>query len=307
LPKELLNSGQLGFNAALEAVAWGQRDLLSPESVNGAILLWTIWCLETRWPEGKTAGHFRTTFSLSWQLAKEMQGPLVDPNMWGISRLLSMGADLRVADSLLQSGRSSLAHGFASLATVRQLDLLHKAGLALDAPDTIGARPLHSAILQEKWRNVAWLLDHGADPNSRHLAINPVIVMCAEKKAPHPLIERVLALGADPNDRGHCYRTALHAAAFTGHLQNTRELLAHGAELEPMDTWEHTPLYRAVFAMIAGEGDRMPVIEALVAAGANPNPSGPQGPSLKDFLLRSRELGAPDTMVTTLLHCIRLL
>ena len=306
LPGELLSAGRLGFNATLEAVAWGLREHLSPESVNGAILLWTIWCLETQWPEGKTAGHFRTGFSLSWQLAKEMQGPPGDPDRGVISRLLSLGADLRVADSIIRSGGSSLAHGFASLATVTQLEFLLKAGLALDDPDPIDVRPLHNAIRDKNWRNAAWLLDHGADPNSRHLSINPIIVMCAERKAPYSLIERALALGADPNAQGHCRRTALHAAAFTGDLQVVRKLIANGVDLEALDTWGHTPLYRAVFAMLAGEGDRMPVIEALVSSGANPNPSGTQGPTLKDFLLLGRELGAPDDIVSTLLHTLSL-
>jgi len=305
LPCEFLSAGRLGFNATLEAVAWGLREHLSPESVNGAILLWTIWCLETHWPEGKTAGHFRTVFSLSWQLAKEMQGQPGNPDRWGISRLLSLGADLRVVDSLIRSGGSSLAHGLASLATLRQLELLHKAGIALDDPDPIDVRPLHNAIRDKKWRNAAWLLDHGADPNSRHLSITPVIVMCAERNAPYSLIERVLALGADPNAQGHCRRTALHAAAFTGDLQVTRKLIAHGVDLEALDTWGHTPLYRAVFAMLAGEGDRMSVTEALVVSGANPNPSGTQGPTLKDFLLRARELGAPENIVSTLLLTLR--
>ena len=304
LPRELLSAGRLGFNATLEAVAWGLREHLSPESVNGAILLWAIWCLETHWPEGKTAGHFRTPFSLSWQLAKEMQNPPGAPDMWGISRLLSLGADLRVADSLIQIGNSSLAHGFAPLATIRQLELLHKAGLALDERDSIDVRPLHNAIRDRKWRNAAWLLDHGADPCSRHLSSNPVIVMCAERMAPHSLLERILALGADPNAQGHCGRTALHAVAFTGDIKSARIIIAHGADLEAQDTWGHTPLYRAVFAMLTGEGDRMPVIEALVVAGAAPNPSGTQGPTLKDFLLRARELGASDVMVSTLLQTL---
>ena len=130
--------------------------------------------------------------------------------------------------------------------------------------------------------------------------------MCAERKAPYSLIERALALGADPNAQGHCRRTALHAAAFTGDLQVVRKLIANGVDLEALDTWGHTPLYRAVFAMLAGEGDRMPVIEALVSSGANPNPSGTQGPTLKDFLLLGRELGAPDDIVSTLLHTLSL-
>ena len=306
LPRELLMVRWLGFNATLEAVAGELRDRLDPKTVTGAILLWTLWCIETKWPQGKALGHYRTTFSLSWQIVREVQWPRKDRDAWGISRLVSMGADLRAADTLMRRGKGgrSLAHGFAMHATVRQFALLRKAGLPLDDPDDLGIRPLQQAILYKKWRNAEWLLNQGADPNSRPRHLDQAIVLCGEKMAPISLLLSLLERGVDPNLRGRCRRTALHAAAYTGNLRGALELIARGADLEAVDSLGHTPLCRAVFAMVAGEGSRLPVIEVLVSAGAST--SGPLGLPLNEFLLRARELGASAATTGKILRALKL-
>ena len=307
-PGELRMARRRGLNGALEAIAGELREHLDPTTVTGAILLWTLWCLETNWPEGKTAGNYRTPFSLGWQLAREVEGPRGDPDAWGISRLVSMGADLRGADAMLRTGRSgsSLAHGFARHATVRQFGRLRDAGLPLDNPDDLGIRPLHQAIMYKKWRNASWLLRHGADPNSRPRHLDPAIVLCGKKETPAKLFLSLLDRGADPNLRGRCRRTALHCAAYTGNLRGALELIARGADLEAVDSWGHTPLYRAAFAMVAGKGNRLPVIEALISAGATPDPPGPRDVALKAFLLRARELGAPAATTGKILRALDL-
>jgi len=306
LPSELLMARWLGLNATLEAVAGELRDCLDPKTLTGAILLWTLWCIETEWPQGKALGHYRTTFSLSWQLVREVQWPRNDRHAWGISRLVSLGADLRAADALVRSrkGGRSLAHGFAMHATVRQFAILRKAGLPLDDLDDLGIRPLQQAILYKKWRNAEWLLNHGADPNSRPRHLDPAIVLCGDKETPANLFLSLLDRGADPTLRGRCRRTALHAAAYTGNLRGALELIARGADLEAVDTWGHTPLCRAAFAMVAGEGNRLPVIEALVSAGAST--SEPHGLPLNEFLLRARELGASAATTGKILRALKL-
>ena len=305
LPRELLMARKLGFNATLEAVAGELREHLDPKTLTGAILLWTLWCIETKWPQGKALGHYRTAFSLSWQLAREVEEGGHHPKAWGISRLVSLGADLRAADALVRSRKfgQPLAHRFAMHATVRQFALLRKAGLPLDDPDDFGIRPLQQAILYKKWRNAEWLLGHGADPSSCPRNYDPAIVLCAGKNAPPSLLLSLLERGADPNLRGRCRRTALHAAAYTGNLRGALELIARGAAIEAVDSWGHTPLCRAVFAMVAGEGNRLLLIEALVSAGAST--SGPHGLPLNEFLLRARELGASAATTGKILRALK--
>ena len=306
LPAELLKSRRQGFNGTLEAIAFGCREHLDPSSLTGAILLWAIWCLETKWPEGRLAGHFRTTFSLSWQLEREIASPGNSPGCWGISRLLLKGANLRLADSISRGKRrrASLAHGFAVHASARELSRLHTEGLALDDPDEYGMRPIHCALLAGKRRAAAWLLAHGVDPNSSPRYLDPPLLICVEKKGPYAMFASMVACGADPHVCGQSGRTALHLAAYAGRLRVVNDLIGRAAELEVLDSWDHTPLFRAVFAMVAGGGSRMPVIKALVAAGANPCPSNAAGISLKEFLKRAEASGASTRAIKKILKAI---
>lgn len=129
LPRELLAARGRGLNGALEAIAGELRRHLDPDTVAGAILLWTLWCLETRWPECKAAGHYRTPFSLGWQLAREQGGPRDDPDRWGAERLVSMGADLKVAADLAKWQRPRLSPSQPSL---KVLLAIRRAVYALD-------------------------------------------------------------------------------------------------------------------------------------------------------------------------------
>ena len=304
IPEPLAAAAQLGFNATLEAVASDHRPLLDPRSFRGAILLWTLWCLETKWPDWKKAGHLRTTFSLSWQLAREVDDTDKEPKEWGIARLISLGSDLQLADELIRSTpySSTIPHCFVQHATVEQFDLL--VGIPLDEPAKWGLRPIHEALRNKKWRIAEWLLDHGANPNSQPDIYDPAIVLWAEENGPNFVLKKLLKFGADISLCGRCRRTALHTTAYAGNLRCCRALMARGANIEALDTWGHTPVYRAVFAMVAGEGSRLPVIKALLAAGANRNPSDSQGLGVQQFLQRACEFGLPRTVFDEIFNAL---
>ncbi len=77
--------------------------------------------------------------------------------------------------------------------------------------------------------------------------------------------ERVLAAGADVNEKDVGLNTALHWAADMGHLEVVRVLIAKGADINARDMGEETPLFRAV---------RESQVEAagfLIARGADVN------------------------------------
>ena len=81
-----------------------------------------------------------------------------------------------------------------------------------------------------------------------------------------PTLERLIKQGADPNKRNDAGATALIWAALD--LEKTRVLLAHGADVNAKSQEERSPLMVA-----AGRPGGAPVVEFLLADGANPNPT----------------------------------
>jgi len=65
--------------------------------------------------------------------------------------------------------------------------------------------------------------------------------------------------------------TELHGAAYDGDIEDVRRLLAAGMAPDSRDKSGYTPLLWASFR--AAVIDQVPVIEALTAAGADPNAS----------------------------------
>ena len=92
----------------------------------------------------------------------------------------------------------------------------------------------------------------------------------------------MLRLGFDPRAGGVDGGSALHAAAWMGHVGLVEQLLARGdVGIESRDpTHESTPLGWAAFGSVhrrAKKGDYVGVIDRLVAAGANINVPGNGG------------------------------
>lgn len=78
--------------------------------------------------------------------------------------------------------------------------------------------------------------------------------MIAAYKGHVDVVQFLLELGANPDEKAHCGATALHFAAECGHVKIVRELLAHGAKITQN---EHgmTPL------IAAAERTRSDVVE----------------------------------------------
>ena len=110
--------------------------------------------------------------------------------------------------------------------------LLLGAGAAVDATNRYGVTPLALASVNGSTRMIARLLDAGADPNL-------------------------------PNPEGE---TPLMTAARTGDAASIETLLNHGAEVDAVEAWRgQTAL------MWATAQNQVDAVEALLAAGADPN------------------------------------
>jgi len=69
--------------------------------------------------------------------------------------------------------------------------------------------------------------------------------------------------GANVESTNAYRRTALHAAAYNGHLDVCRLLLDWGAKVDPVDVWGETPLHDAAWK------GHLSVVQLLVERGAD--------------------------------------
>jgi len=104
------------------------------------------------------------------------------------------------------------------------------------------------------------------------------------------LVDYLLGKGVDPAAKDVDDMTGLHWAAANLHLEVVRSLLQHGAPLEVKNHWGGTVLDSTVYfarQQPADSADYVPVIEILIAAGADVNAVTPcpTGNAILDDLL----------------------
>ena len=167
-----------------------------------------------------------------------------------------------------------------------------------------GETPLLSAIYWRKWAAAQWFLDAGANPAAKSLIGEPALNGILGLGAPQSLVIRFLQKGANPGQVDAMGNTALHAAAAMGRPAAVRALCA--VPVESRNKLGHTPLYSAVFAMVAGKGGRIAAIKALVAAGADPDTTSNKGVRVSEFLRRALELGANHRNIRLLRSALQL-
>ncbi|KAL0639857.1 hypothetical protein Q9L58_001174 [Maublancomyces gigas] len=133
--------------------------------------------------------------------------------------------------------------------------LLLQRGAVLDAPDSTGSTPLHTAV-QSSARAVALLLAAGSDISLRNHAGQTALHTAARMSAVAPMI-LLLRHGADPSDRDNDGRTPLHVAAVYGRPRHFVLLLEAGAIIGARDGDGLAPLELAALRRAVGEGSRL--------------------------------------------------
>jgi ankyrin repeat protein len=131
-----------------------------------------------------------------------------------------------------------------------ELGLLDRVRGALDSDPAVsqafsaaGSTALHRCCYWGQTAVASLLLERGADPNAvtrdSFLQIAPLGCAVATPDVPNPsdredvvidLVNLLLSRGADVNARRRDGLTALHSAAYRGHLRVMETLLAHGAD-----------------------------------------------------------------------------
>lgn len=135
---------------------------------------------------------------------------------------------------------------------------------------------LHEAALNRLENFMAFLLEHGADPNatdsSNHAPLYCVANSIGDDLIAAAIAERLIAAGALVNAAGGVQRcTALHMAARRGNSEVISTLCKRGANVDAIDRAGNTPLRRAVNC------NRLTAARVLLSYGASPTSVGSGG------------------------------
>jgi len=155
----------------------------------------------------------------------------------------------------------SSAAAVGDLARVKEL-LDGRADLVGDA--AYGLQPLHLAAHTGRQEMAELLISRGADVNALDARNGAPPILYAVLRAPAPMIEMLLAKGADPSGRAEGGVSALHLAAQRGLAEVAELLLARGALAGAANDRGRTPLHEAAL------GQQARIVRLLLARGADP-------------------------------------
>ena len=175
--------------------------------------------------------------------------------------LLRAGAELEARDS---DGLTPLQWAMnAWHPNGSTIEALLGAGADVRVRDRNGELPLHRAVDLQDLRLVARLLELGADPNAAGLAGRTALHIAGW--GPAPVMQELLAAGADVSARTVDGWSPLHSAAMARGVASLTPLLASGADVNASDDGGATPLHRAARVR------ELPNVAELLAAGADAN------------------------------------
>ena len=175
-----------------------------------------------------------------------------------VTTLLANGADPRTADN---EGNTPLHHAARS-SDPGVAALLRDAAAETDALNAEGITPLGVACVAGNWRLAKFLLERGAKAEPQ--GGQPVLLAAAATEEDDPVgVQLLLKHKAKIDTRDGLGRSALHEAAYAGHVEIIAVLLAAGADVHGRDQAGRTPW------LAAARGSQVAALEALAVAGAH--------------------------------------
>src|ERR1035438_5342413 len=118
-------------------------------------------------------------------------------------------------------------------------------GANVNQPDQMGATPLHDVAWSGNREIALYLLEHGANVKARHTegGSQPLAYACIKNDL--PMVELLLAHGADVRGADKSGATPLHLAVDRGYQALAALLVERGAEVNVRDKAGSAPLDEA--------------------------------------------------------------
>ena len=205
------------------------------------------------------------------------------PDTGIVMLLLRAGAELEARDN---QGLTPLPWAMnAARATGPAIEALLAAGADVRVFDQNGETPLHRAVDLQDRQLVARLLELGADPNAAGWGGRTALHIAGW--GPAPVLQELLAAGADVRARTLDGQSPLHSAATARDLAGLPALLAAGADVNARDNNGETPLHRAA------RSRAVPNVAALLAAGADANATTAAGDTPLHYVVGSTRVWSP--------------
>ncbi|HJW44897.1 MAG TPA: ankyrin repeat domain-containing protein, partial [Lysobacter sp.] len=171
-----------------------------------------------------------------------------------VMTLLANGADPRAVDN---DGNSALHHAARS-SDPGVAALLRDAAAEVDALNADGLSPLGVACAAGNWRLAKFLLERGAKPEPA--GGQPALLAAAGTEEDDAAgVVLLLKQKAKVDGRDAQGRSALHEAAYAGHIEIVEALLGAGGDAAAVDRRARTPLLEAA------RGGHLAVLERLLA------------------------------------------
>ncbi|WP_025370845.1 ankyrin repeat domain-containing protein [Advenella mimigardefordensis] len=152
---------------------------------------------------------------------------------------------------------------------VAAIEQLISGGAETDARDSSGATALLVATRANKVRAAQALIAAGADVNAKD-NISDSAYLYAGARGHLEILKLALAHGADLASTNRYGGTALIPAAERGHVQTVRTLIEAGVDVDHINNLGWTALLEAIILGSGGKQHQQ-IVDALLAAGANPN------------------------------------
>jgi ankyrin repeat protein len=211
-----------------------------------------------------------------------------------IKLLLEMGVNVNELVDNGSGGKCTALHKAAEHGHLNPANVLIEHGADVNARDSFGSSVLEAAAWTGQLQMVRFLLIRGADIQAKNLIAHaaestnvdlmrflldrgaqinggqcrgqPALVWAILDRN-HAALSLLLERGADPNEVGYGWAMApLHSAVQQVDIVAARLLLAHGADVNLLDTRGHVPLHLAVDGKDAG---REELVRLLLERGAD--------------------------------------